>query len=214
MTTASAIQHTIHSAGTTDLDRVAATVAAAFLDDPVPAWLLPDETRRVQLAGPLFRLYVEPYLAHGETYLTGDGAGAAVWLPPGAELLTAEQDAQFGQQLEELVGDDIVRFGQLPEVFAEHHPSEPLWYCQFRRPRRYAGLPRGHHAEEPCALRAPRLREPGRVPAARRTDPVEDVARSEVGPQRPPNARRPSIARPGSSAVMMADIRGKARDPR
>jgi GNAT superfamily N-acetyltransferase len=131
MTTAPTIDRTIRSAGTADLDRVAATVAAAFFDDPVTRWLLPDDTRRQQLAGPLFRLYVEPYLRHGETYLTSDGAGAAVWLPPGAELFTTEQDAHFGQQLEQLVGDDIVRFGQLAEVFAEYHPTEPLWYCQF-----------------------------------------------------------------------------------
>jgi GNAT superfamily N-acetyltransferase len=131
MTTAPTIDRSIRSAGAVDLDDVAVTVAAAFLDDPVTHWLLPNETQRVQLAGPLFRLYVEPYLSHRETYLTSDGAGAAVWLPPGAELFTAAQEERFGQQLEELVGDDIVRFGQLAEVFAEHHPTEPLWYCQF-----------------------------------------------------------------------------------
>jgi len=131
MTNVRIIGRTIRSAGTDDLDDVAATVAAAFLDDPVTCWLLPDVTRRRQLAGPLFRLYVEPYLSHGETYLTTDGVGAAVWLSPGAELFTAEEDETFGRRLEELVGDDIVRFGQLAETFAEHHPVEPLWYCQF-----------------------------------------------------------------------------------
>ena len=125
------IDRAIRSAGNEDHDAVAATVAAAFFDDPVTCWLLPDVARRRQLVGPLFRLYVQPYLAHGETYLTSDAVGAAVWLPPGAQLLTAEQDEAFGEALGELVGDDIVRFAQLGETFAEHHPDEPLWYCQF-----------------------------------------------------------------------------------
>lgn len=131
MTSAPTIDRTIRAAGADDLDAVAATVAAAFFDDPVTRWLLPDVARRQQLARPLFRLLVEPYLAHAETYLTTDRAGAAVWLPPGAELFTEEHEEAFGQQLEELVGDDIGRFGQLTETFAQHHPAEPLWYCQF-----------------------------------------------------------------------------------
>jgi GNAT superfamily N-acetyltransferase len=126
---------------TTDLDSrraragdtaaVATTVAAAFLDDPVTKWLLPDAPRRQQLAQPLFELYVAPYIRHDETYLTADGNGAAVWLPPGAQLFTAEEEEAFGAALETLVGPDIERFAQLAETFERYHPTQPLYYCQF-----------------------------------------------------------------------------------
>ena len=46
----------------------------------------------------MFELYVEPYLPHGETYLTDDRSGAAVWLPPAAQLLDAEQEQAFAER--------------------------------------------------------------------------------------------------------------------
>ena len=110
---------------------VAATVAAGFFDDPVTQWLLPDGHRRRQLVQPLFELYVAPYVAVGETYLTADGSGAAVWLPPGVELLTDQEEELFGMALEELVGPDVERFAQLAETFERYHPTQPLYYCQF-----------------------------------------------------------------------------------
>lgn len=121
----------IHPADPAELSAVAATVAAAFIDDPVTVWLLPDQRRRVELAQPLFELYIGAYLRFGETYLTADGAGAAVWAPPSAEPFDDDQEEQFGAALAELAGPDIERFGQLAEVFAQYHPDEPLYYCQF-----------------------------------------------------------------------------------
>jgi GNAT superfamily N-acetyltransferase len=117
-----------------DLDataEVAATVAAAFIDDPVTRWLLPDEGRRRRLVQPMFELYVEPYIRLGETYLTAQGLAAAVWAPPGAELFDAAQADAFGQAVAELAGPDAERFGVLAETFEQHHPAESLYYCQF-----------------------------------------------------------------------------------
>ncbi len=121
----------IHRAGPDANVAVASTVAAAFLDDPVTVWLLPDETTRRQLAQPVFELYVAPYIRLGETYLTADGDGAAVWAPPGAELFDAAGAEAFGAALGELVGPAVERFAQLSETFEHHHPTEPLYYCQF-----------------------------------------------------------------------------------
>ena len=76
-----------------DVPAVATTVAAAFLDDPVTRWLLPDVHRRRQLVQPMFELYIAPYVRNGETYLTADGVGAAVWLPPGGQLFAGDDEA-------------------------------------------------------------------------------------------------------------------------
>jgi GNAT superfamily N-acetyltransferase len=122
----------IHRAGATDRTAVAATVAAGFFDDPVTQWLLPDVEHRQKVIVPMFEVYVGAYLPHGETYLTADGNGAAVWLPPGAELLTDEQEQPFVDALAALMGrPGVDRLFQLEETFAEHHPAEPLFYCNF-----------------------------------------------------------------------------------
>jgi GNAT superfamily N-acetyltransferase len=131
MTMTSAIDLGIRRTDVSDTAAVAATVAAGFYDDPVTQWLLPDEHRRRRLVQPMFELYVAPYARGGETYLTADGSGAAVWLPPGVELLTDREAESFNQAIEELVGPDVERFVQLAETFERYHPTQPLYYCQF-----------------------------------------------------------------------------------
>lgn len=121
----------IRRAGLDEQVAVATTVAAAFFDDPVTTWLLPHEPTRRALVQPLFELYVAPYLRLGETYRTEDGAAAAVWAPPGSELFEPAEEEAFGAALGELVGPDAERFALLAEIFAQHHPAEPLYYCQF-----------------------------------------------------------------------------------
>ena len=131
MTTTITTGADIHRASTADRDAVAATVSAAFFDDPVTQWLLPDVRQRREIIEPMFAVYADAYLPHGETYLTADGNGAAVWLPPHAVLLTPEQEVAFGTAVAELAGPAVQRFGQLEETFGQYHPEEPLYYCQF-----------------------------------------------------------------------------------
>jgi hypothetical protein len=131
MTITQAIDFGVRRAATTDRTAVAATVAAAFFDDPLTQWLLPDVVRRQEVILPAFEAYVDPYLPHGETYLTSDSNGAAVWLPPNTELFTADQEHAFGEALADLLGPDADRAFRLGEIFANHHPDEPLYYCQF-----------------------------------------------------------------------------------
>jgi GNAT superfamily N-acetyltransferase len=129
--TTTAVDTGIRRATSDDRTALATTIAAGFFDDPVTRWLLPDVEQRRALVVPTFEIYVDAYLPHGQTYLTADRAGAAVWLPPHAALLTAEQEIEFGIALTELLGSAFHRYQQLEEVFAEYHPEEPLYYCQF-----------------------------------------------------------------------------------
>ena len=131
MTLTQSLDTGIRRAGATDRTAAAATVAAGFFDDPVTQWLLPDVEHRREVILPMFEVYVDAYLPHGETYLTSDGNGAAVWLPPGAELLTDEQEQPFVDALTMLMGPGVDRLFRLEETFAEHHPAEPLYYCNF-----------------------------------------------------------------------------------
>ena len=131
MTITPSVDLGIRRATTLDTTAVAATIAAGFFDDPVTCWLLPDVERRQQVIEPMFALFVSAYLPHNETYLTDDGNGAAVWLPPRTQLLTSEEEEEFGQAMADLAGPAIDRLSQLGETFAGYHPAEPLYYCQF-----------------------------------------------------------------------------------
>jgi GNAT superfamily N-acetyltransferase len=131
MTTIRTTDLAIHRADLDETTAVAATVSAAFFDDPVTRWLVPDPVRRRALVQPLFEHFIRPFIALGATYLGAEGVGAAVWSPPGAELMGPTELEAWGEELAELAGPDIVRFAQLSETFAQHHPEEPLYYLQF-----------------------------------------------------------------------------------
>ncbi len=121
----------IRKATPADREALAVTIAASFFDDPVCRWLLPDENRRREVLEPMFQLYVDAYLPHGETYLTADGTGVAVWLPPNTQLLTPEDEEVFVGAIVEIAGSDVGRMFKLEETFATYHPKEPHYYLQF-----------------------------------------------------------------------------------
>jgi hypothetical protein len=68
-----------------DAPRLAQALASAFQDDPVIAWIFPDQQRRRAVL-PAFMEFRPRKLAfpHDQVWMTADGAAAAVWLsPPG-----------------------------------------------------------------------------------------------------------------------------------
>ena len=73
----------IRKATLADAPRLAQALASAFQDDPVIAWIFPDQHRRraVLPAFMEFRLR-ELAFPHDQVWMTADGAAAAVWLPP------------------------------------------------------------------------------------------------------------------------------------
>jgi GNAT superfamily N-acetyltransferase len=125
------VSERIRRAGLDDHGLVGGIVAAGFFDDPTTTWLYPDPERRSETLPQMFSLYAAAYIAHGQTYVDADGTGIAMWLPPGAELLSPAQEEAFGQAMQELAAEGAGRLAQLEGTFAEHHPSEPLWYLQF-----------------------------------------------------------------------------------
>jgi ribosomal protein S18 acetylase RimI-like enzyme len=120
----------VRKAVSDDAAAVSAILAAAFHDDPVGRWLIPDEARRRRLFPELFRLYFDAYLPHEEVHVNQAATGAALWLPAGRELLDEEQGERFGAAISELAGPDAERFFTLEEVFAAHLPEEPHLHLQ------------------------------------------------------------------------------------
>jgi ketosteroid isomerase-like protein len=71
----------VRKATLADAPRLAQALAAAFQDDPVIAWIFPDQQRRRAVL-PAFIEFRLRKLAfpHDRVWMTADGAAAAVWL--------------------------------------------------------------------------------------------------------------------------------------
>lgn len=121
----------IRGATASDVPTIDGTLARAFQDDPVFGWAVPDEEVRRAALPPVFDAFAEVYVPLGESYVAGDGAGAALWAPAGVEPFTEEQSEAFGERMIEILGPHAERTSQLDELLAEHHPEEPCLYLQF-----------------------------------------------------------------------------------
>jgi GNAT superfamily N-acetyltransferase len=75
----------VRTALLTDTERVANILGEAFNDDPIFRWLIPNDTaRRVGLPHYFRVVGGSLYLPKGLSFVSDDGFGAALWLPPGA----------------------------------------------------------------------------------------------------------------------------------
>ena len=88
------LHHLVRRSSYTDLTSMADVLAAAFHDDPVVSWLVPDEGRRRADLPAMMRVFAARFQPHGENCVNETGTGAAVWLPPEATF-TPEDDARF-----------------------------------------------------------------------------------------------------------------------
>jgi GNAT superfamily N-acetyltransferase len=126
-----AVASSVCKATPADAPRLALALASAFQDDPVIAWVFPDERHRRAVL-PAFMVFRLRKLAfpHDQIWMTGKGAAASVWLPPPGRW----QESRW-QRLGLL--PPLVRFLGLrtPSVLGglnlmeERHPHDPPhWY--------------------------------------------------------------------------------------
>ena len=121
----------VRKATLADAPRLAQALASAFQDDPVMAWIFPDQQRRRRVL-PAFMEFRLRRLAfpHDEVWMTAGGAAAAVWLPPpGRWQLSRRQQLRL---LPPLVGFLGLRtasiLGGLGRMEARHPYDPPHWY--------------------------------------------------------------------------------------
>lgn len=126
----------VRRARAADREATARALAAAFQDDPVFVWLVPEDDVRRRLLVPLFLTFGDAYARHDETYVVptpsgaGEAAGAALWVPPGVEPVDPE-DTVFVERITALAAPWAERFGIIGEAFAAAHPHDPVWYLHF-----------------------------------------------------------------------------------
>lgn len=130
MTTSSAVVP--RRALASDRDRLVAVLAAAFSTDPVFTWLLPPGTRRrEQRLRDFFAVEVPRAEGLGSAWTCTDGAGAALWYPPGRWRPTAWESLRQTPPLARVFGRRVRPALGVQRVMERHHPRRPHWYLAY-----------------------------------------------------------------------------------
>jgi GNAT superfamily N-acetyltransferase len=108
-----------------DLDGVSATLRAAFHDDPLWSWALPDQDQLEVW----WRFLTNSALRYPWVWIRGDYVATTVWIPPGGTDLTEREQAHVEPLFEDLLG---TRSGEVLELFerfdAARPTGEPYYY--------------------------------------------------------------------------------------
>ncbi len=111
-----------------DLGDVCEILVAAFRDDPVAAWAIPEADCRGEVLHGRLELIVEACLRHGEVYVNANRSAAALCIPPGAALVGDDEAELFGKRLERVTGENAGRFFELDKRKKERYPEAPCLY--------------------------------------------------------------------------------------
>jgi ribosomal protein S18 acetylase RimI-like enzyme len=118
----------VREAREADASEIGRQLWKAFRDDPVQRWLFPADAAYEGRGLANFELVVRRTLEVGLVHTTGGLEGAALWLPPGRDLLERPGGTRFGWRSMLLLRGAIVRGARFFQVLARHHPHEPHWY--------------------------------------------------------------------------------------
>lgn len=112
-----------------DIPAITASLADAFMDDPVMSWVLRDEgSRRVRLARMFAVMLRGHYIELGAVWTTAERDGAALWAPPGQAVIPLRTTLRFVPSLVRALGRETIRgLGALTHV-EKQHPKDPHWY--------------------------------------------------------------------------------------
>ena len=115
-----------------DLAATSATLARAFDDDPVMAWIFPDEQMRRRRLPPFFAVTMRGtgLRYEGTEVVTCRRAvlGGAIWLPPGTWLPSAWQQIAHCPDTLRRCGSRFAVAGETYGAMMRCHPRQPHWY--------------------------------------------------------------------------------------
>jgi ribosomal protein S18 acetylase RimI-like enzyme len=142
--TTSTVSTSIRRAHQGDIAVAGQVMADAFFDDPVFRWCMPDDDRRAGILPAFFSLVAATLLPYDEVHVTGDGAGAAFWVPPGQPSVPAAEAPAFEERLAELLTDaEAERTFAVVELLESNHPHDHhdyLWFLGVRAGRQGQGI--------------------------------------------------------------------------
>jgi GNAT superfamily N-acetyltransferase len=119
----------VQRAARTDQPALASTLAAAFFDDPVLGWLLPDERGRPVRLRRFFTLALRHMgFARGTVWTCEDHVGAAICTPPGKWQLPPRVALTQGPAFWRAFGRRLPVATALQAKMELRHERRPHWY--------------------------------------------------------------------------------------
>jgi ribosomal protein S18 acetylase RimI-like enzyme len=108
------------------LPDLAGVLGRAFAHDPMTQWPF-DGNASVETITSIFALLYEHPVELGLVWEAGDGAGVAVWVPPGAAELLSASDEAAREKYEPLMPDRGERYREM-WGWLEAYVAEDAWY--------------------------------------------------------------------------------------
>ncbi|HZS00118.1 MAG TPA: GNAT family N-acetyltransferase [Chloroflexota bacterium] len=115
----------IHTATTSDEERIVAVLVLAFSRDPAVRWAFPEPSRYLTYFPRFVRAFGGRAFEHGSAHYADGYVGAALWLPPDVHPDEDAMGTVFQEGAAEQAQEDVFA---LLEQMASYHPSEPHWY--------------------------------------------------------------------------------------
>jgi ribosomal protein S18 acetylase RimI-like enzyme len=120
----------IRPATKADGARIAATLARAFIDDPVMTYFLPDDGARAAKLPRLFAVLLDMALPHGLCRTSEGYETATIWKPPGVWHMSLWDYLGRGPQLLSLFGLGVFNAMATMDRIEKVHPKRPHYYLQ------------------------------------------------------------------------------------
>jgi GNAT superfamily N-acetyltransferase len=115
-----------------DVKALTHALAAAFEDDPIFGWLLPDRRRRNDRLLRFFALELEDVvLPSGTVWMSPEGTGACLELPPGAWRMPLRTQALHAPQFAAVFGRSLPRALLTITKMERRHLREPHVYVPY-----------------------------------------------------------------------------------
>jgi GNAT superfamily N-acetyltransferase len=122
----------VRAATSADVGPLSRALAAAFEDDPIFAWLLPDRARRLDRLVRFFALEVgEVVLPTGKVWMSTTGSGACLELPPGGWRLPLRTQARHAPHFVSIFGRSLPRALVTITQMERRHLREPHLYVPY-----------------------------------------------------------------------------------
>jgi len=111
--------------GDAEINGAIAALVLAFAADPVARWMYRSPDQYLLHIPRLFRALGAGSFEAGAVHRSPNGAGVAIWFPPGVHGDTALVEAVIADSVARDMQGDV---GAVFEMTEHHRPSEPHWY--------------------------------------------------------------------------------------
>jgi len=115
---------TIIVAKRSEESRIASLMTLAFANDPVMRYLYPDQLQFLTYFPEFVRLFGGRAFDRGSAYITEDGYGAALWLPPGEH---PDEEALVELVKRSAALSAKTDLFQVFQQMSSYHPEGPHW---------------------------------------------------------------------------------------